>query len=161
MRDRHEWRDRGRIHGRRCQRVHVGAESGYEGWPGHRRNHSWRNRAERTSADHLPASCGPATGLLQPDPWPARQSLCRSHAGSGVRVRRGPRLHDLRIWRTDNHERSGFRHVRHHRYHACRGCAHQHRRAQRHRSSAVVYRRYRDVLQLDGPRAQSVPARGA
>ena len=47
------------------------------------------------------------------------------------------------------------------RYRACRGCAHQHRRAQGHRSGAVVYRRYRDVLQLDGPRAQSVPARGA
>lgn len=27
MRDRHEWRDRGRIHGRWRQRVHVGAES--------------------------------------------------------------------------------------------------------------------------------------
>lgn len=36
----------------------CGAESGYEGWPGHRRNHSWRNRAERTSADHLPRHAG-------------------------------------------------------------------------------------------------------
>ena len=61
----------------------------------------------------FPRHAGPAAGLLQPDPWPARQSLCRSHAGSGVRVRRGPRLHDLRIWRADDHQRPRLRHVHH------------------------------------------------
>ena len=54
-----------------------------------------------------------------------------------------------------------LRHVHHRRHRARRNHPHQHRRAQGHRSSAVVYRRYRDVLQLDGPRAQGVPARGA
>ena len=136
-------------------------ESRYEGRPSHRGDHPRRNRAERTSADHLPASCGPTAGLLQPDPWPARQPVRRSHAGSGIRVRRGSGLHDLRIWRADDHQRPHLRHVHHRRHRARRNHPHQHRRAQGHRSSAVVYRRYRDVLQLDGPRAQGVPARGA
>lgn len=46
----------------------------------------------------FPRHAGPTAGLLQPDPWPARQPVRRSHAGSGIRVRRGSRLHDLRIW---------------------------------------------------------------
>ena len=69
--------------------------------------------------------------------------------------------YDLRIRQTDDHERSGFRHVRHRRHRACRNCAHQHRRAQGHRSRVGLYQRYRDLLQLDGPRTQGVPARGA
>ena len=48
MRDRHEWRDRGRIHGRWCQRVHVGTESGHEGRPSHRGDHP-RRRPSRAA----------------------------------------------------------------------------------------------------------------
>ena len=161
MRDRHEWRDCGRIHGRRCQRVHVGAESGHEGRPSHRGDHPRQDRAERQASDHLPAPCRTAACLLQPDPWPAWQPVRRSHAGSGIRVRRGSGLHDLRIWRTDDHQRPHLRHVHHRRHRARRNHPHQHRRAQGHRSRAGLHRRHRDLVQLDGPRAQSVPARGA
>ena len=42
-----------------------------------------------------------------------------------------------------------FRHVHHRRHRARRSHPHQHRRAQGHRSSAGLYRRYRDVVQLE------------
>ena len=76
---------------------------GHEGRPGHRRNHPRRNRAERTPADHLPTPCRSAAGLLQPDSRPARQPLRRPHTGSGIRIRRRPELHHVRIRRTDGH----------------------------------------------------------
>ena len=77
----------------------VGSKPGHEGRPGHRRNHSRRNRTERTPADHLPASRRTAAGLLQPDSRPARQPLRRPHAESGIRIRRGSELHHVRIRR--------------------------------------------------------------
>ena len=61
----------------------------------------------------FPRHAGPAACLLQPDSWPAWQPVRRSHAGSGIRVRRGSGLHDLRIWRADDHQRPHLRHVHH------------------------------------------------
>lgn len=98
---------------------------------------------ERTTADHFPASRRPAAGLLQPDSRPARQPLRRPHAESGIRIRRRPELHHVRIRRADRHQCSGIRHVRRNRHRACRNHPHQYGRSQGHGSSAALHRRHR------------------
>ncbi len=98
----------------------------------------------------FPRQCRSAAGLLQPDSRPARQPLRRPHTGSGIRIRRRPELHHVRIRRTDGHQRSGIRRIRRNRHRACRNHPHQYGRSQGHGSSAALHRRHRDLLQLDG-----------
>ena len=43
----------------------------------------------------------------------------RPHAESGIRIRRRPELHHVRIRRADRHQCSGIRHVRRNRHRAC------------------------------------------
>ena len=105
---------------------------------------------ETEPSGRLPTPCRSAAGLLQPDSRPARQPLRRPHTGSGIRIRRRPELHHVRIRRTDGHQRSGIRRIRRNRHRACRNHPHQYGRSQGHGSSAALHRRHRDLLQLDG-----------
>ena len=123
--------------------------------------HLWPDQPVGPTADHLPTPRGPAAGLLQPDSRPARRPVRRPHPGSGVRVRRRPELHDVRIRRTDHYGRrkQRRRHIRRNRHRTCRNHPHQHRRARRRGDHAGLHRRHRDLLQLDRPRIEGVPAR--
>ena len=147
--------------GRRGGRHPVGAEPRHAGRAGHRRDPVRVVRAHGPPADHLPEACGPAAGLLQPDPRPARRPVRRPDAGPGVRVRRGPVVHGVRIRRAGRDQRAVRRGVRQGRRRACRGPVGQCRREGRHRGRATLRRRPRDLVQLDRPRAQGLPTRDA
>ena len=113
-----------------------------------------QDQPERQAPDHLPSPRRPAAGLLQPNPRPARQPLRRLLTqdpafafGEGLSYTTfaygEPTITNVPDSGTFNQD--GHR--------ACRDHAHQYRRAQGHRGRAGVYRRHRDLVQLDGPRA--------
>ncbi len=85
--------------GRGC--AHRGVQPGHARRAGDRRADPRPDRAHRADAPVRPAACRPATGVLQPDPRPARRALRRPHPGAAVRVRRGPELLDGGVLRPD------------------------------------------------------------